>query len=584
MSASAVRPTRPESPPPELSAPTDDNDRFGAESVSPENAARTLSGFNGNRRVPMPVNEPIKSYAPGSPERAELKARLKSMSNERADIPLIIGGQEVHTGELAQAVMPHNHRHILADWHRANPEHVDMAVKAAESAARDWANWAWEDRAAVFLKAAELLATTWRSTLNAATMLGQSKTAFQAEIDAACELIDFWRFNPHYAQSLYDEQPYSDRTMWNQLDYRPLEGFVYAVTPFNFTSIAGNLPTAPALMGNTVVWKPASSAMLSAHYIMKLLHEAGLPPGVINLVPGDAAMISDKLLSHRHLAGVHFTGSTAVFNNMWKTIGASMSRYKSYPRIVGETGGKDFIIAHSSADPVALSVAIARGGFEYQGQKCSAASRVYIPESIWPEVRDRTVAIMKDIKMGDIADFRNFMGAVIDKKAFTKIGEYLEHGQKNATVVSGGVARGEDGYFIEPTLIETKDPGYRLLCEEIFGPVVTAHVYPDERWVETLKIVDETSPYALTGAVFSRDRRGIRQAQLALRNAAGNFYINDKPTGAVVGQQPFGGARGSGTNDKAGSKLNLVRWISPRNIKETFSPPLDYKYPFMTEE
>jgi 1-pyrroline-5-carboxylate dehydrogenase len=584
MSASAVRPTRPESPPAELSAPTDDNDRFGAESVSPENAARTLSGFNGNRRAPMPVNEPIKSYAPGSPERAELKARLKSMSNERADIPLIIGGQEVHTGELAQAVMPHNHRHILADWHRANPEHVDMAVKAAESAARDWANWAWEDRAAVFLKAAELLATTWRSTLNAATMLGQSKTAFQAEIDAACELIDFWRFNPHYAQSLYDEQPYSDRTMWNQLDYRPLEGFVYAVTPFNFTSIAGNLPTAPALMGNTVVWKPASSAMLSAHYIMKLLHEAGLPPGVINLVPGDAAMISDKLLSHRHLAGVHFTGSTAVFNNMWKTIGASMSRYKSYPRIVGETGGKDFIIAHSSADPVALSVAIARGGFEYQGQKCSAASRVYIPESIWPEVRDRTVAIMKDIKMGDIADFRNFMGAVIDKKAFTKIGEYLEHGQKNATVVSGGVARGEDGYFIEPTLIETKDPGYRLLCEEIFGPVVTAHVYPDERWVETLKIVDETSPYALTGAVFSRDRRAIRQAQLALRNAAGNFYINDKPTGAVVGQQPFGGARGSGTNDKAGSKLNLVRWISPRNIKETFSPPLDYKYPFMTEE
>jgi 1-pyrroline-5-carboxylate dehydrogenase len=584
MSASAVRPTRPESPPAELSARIDDNDRFGAESVSPENAAHTLSGFNGNRRVPMPVNEPIKSYAPGSPERAELKARLKSMSNERADIPLIIGGQEVHTGELAQAVMPHNHRHILADWHRANPEHVDMAVKAAESAARDWANWAWEDRAAVFLKAAELLATTWRSTLNAATMLGQSKTAFQAEIDAACELIDFWRFNPHYAQSLYDEQPYSDRTMWNQLDYRPLEGFVYAVTPFNFTSIAGNLPTAPALMGNTVVWKPASSAMLSAHYIMKLLHEAGLPPGVINLVPGDAAMISDKLLSHRHLAGVHFTGSTAVFNNMWKTIGASMSRYKSYPRIVGETGGKDFIIAHSSADPVALSVAIARGGFEYQGQKCSAASRVYIPESIWPEVRDRTVAIMKDIKMGDIADFRNFMGAVIDKKAFTKIGEYLEHGQKNATVVSGGVARGEDGYFIEPTLIETKDPGYRLLCEEIFGPVVTAHVYPDERWVETLKIVDETSPYALTGAVFSRDRRGIRQAQLALRNAAGNFYINDKPTGAVVGQQPFGGARGSGTNDKAGSKLNLVRWISPRNIKETFSPPLDYKYPFMTEE
>jgi 1-pyrroline-5-carboxylate dehydrogenase len=480
--------------------------------------------------------------------------------------------------------MPHNHRHVLAQWHRAGAENVDQAIAAAKHAAKDWANWPWEDRAAVFLKAAELLATTWRSTLNAATMLGQSKTAYQAEIDSAVELIDFWRFNPHYAQSLYDEQPISDRTMWNQLDYRPLEGFVYAVTPFNFTSIAGNLPTAPALMGNTVIWKPASSAMLSAYYIMELLEEAGLPPGVINFVPGDAALISDKLLSSRDLAGVHFTGSTAVFNNMWKTIGASMSRYKSYPRIVGETGGKDFIVAHASADPVALSVAIARGGFEYQGQKCSAASRVYIPESIWPEVRDRTVAIMRDIRIGDVTDFRNFMGAVIDKKAFTKIGEYLDHGRKNAIIISGGVARGEDGYFIEPTLIETKDPGYRLLCEEIFGPVVTAHVYPDNRWEETLKIVDETSPYALTGAIFSRDRSAIREASLALRNAAGNFYINDKPTGAVVGQQPFGGARGSGTNDKAGSKLNLMRWISPRNIKETFSPPTDYRYPFMDAE
>ncbi|MEA2762354.1 MAG: 1-pyrroline-5-carboxylate dehydrogenase [Gemmatimonadaceae bacterium] len=583
MSASAVRPTRSTSGAPSSSDASDD-DKLGAESVSPETAARTLTGFNGNRRVPPPVNESIKTYAPGSPERAELKARLHTMSNERADIPLIIGGNEVHTGALTESVMPHNHRHVLASWHRANPEHVDQAVKAAQAAAKDWANWSWEDRAAVFLKAAELLATTWRATLNAATMLGQSKTAFQAEIDAACELIDFWRFNPHYAQSLYDEQPLSDRTMWNQLDYRPLEGFVYAVTPFNFTSIAGNLPTAPALMGNTVVWKPASSAMLSAYYLMKLLEEAGLPPGVINFVPGDAGMISDKLLSNRDLAGVHFTGSTAVFNSMWKTIGASMSRYKSYPRIVGETGGKDFIVAHPSADPAALSVAIARGGFEYQGQKCSAASRVYIPESIWPEVRDRTVAIMRDIKMGDVTDFRNFMGAVIDKKAFIKIGEYLDHGHKNATVISGGVARGEDGYFIEPTLIETKDPGYRLLCEEIFGPVVTVHVYPDSNWAETLKIVDETSPYALTGAVFSRDRQAIRQAALALRNAAGNFYINDKPTGAVVGQQPFGGARGSGTNDKAGSKLNLVRWISPRNIKETFSPPTDYRYPFMAEE
>ncbi len=581
MSASAVRPKRPASKSPDSAIA---QSRSAQPETFDETNAHIRTGFNGNRRVPPPVNEPVRSYAPGSTERSALKERLRSMAAERVDIPLIIGGEEVHTGELAQSVMPHNHRHVLGQWHRAGAANVDDAIRAAGEAARDWANWAWEDRAAVFLKAAELLATTWRATLNAATMLGQSKTAFQAEIDAACELIDFWRFNPHYAQSLYDEQPLSDRTMWNQLDYRPLEGFVYAVTPFNFTSIAGNLPTAPALMGNTVIWKPASSAILSAYYIMKLLEEAGLPPGVINFLPGDAALISDKLLAHRDLAGVHFTGSTAVFNNMWKTIGASMSRYKSYPRIVGETGGKDFIVAHSSADPAALSVAIARGGFEYQGQKCSAVSRVYIPESIWPEVRDRTVAIMKDIKMGDVADFRNFMGAVIDKKAFTKIGEYLEHGRKNASVVAGGVARGEDGYFIEPTLIETKDPSYRLLCEEIFGPIVTAHVYPDSKWEDALRLVDETSPYALTGAVFSRDRQAIREAALALRNAAGNFYVNDKPTGAVVGQQPFGGARGSGTNDKAGSKLNLVRWISPRAVKETFSPPTDYRYPFMSEE
>ncbi|MGZ3331814.1 MAG: L-glutamate gamma-semialdehyde dehydrogenase [Gemmatimonadaceae bacterium] len=584
MSASAVTPARSGSTDTDSRTVRPPGDEAEDRDTAPEVVTRTVTGFNGNRRVPPPVNEPVKSYAPGSPERAALKDRLRSMSDERVDIPLIIGGKEVHTGALTESVMPHNHRQVLGQWHRAGAENIDQAIAAAKHAAKDWANWPWEDRAAVFLKAAELLATTWRPTLNAATMLGQSKTAYQAEIDSAVELIDFWRFNPHYAQSLYDEQPISDRTMWNQLDYRPLEGFVYAVTPFNFTSIAGNLPTAPALMGNTVVWKPASSAMLSAYYIMKLLEEAGLPPGVINFVPGDAALISDTLLSSRDLAGVHFTGSTAVFNSIWKTIGASMSRYKSYPRIVGETGGKDFIVAHASADPVALSVAIARGGFEYQGQKCSAASRVYIPESLWPEVRDRTVAIMKDIRMGDVTDFRNFMGAVIDKKAFTKIGEYLDHGRKNATIVSGGVARGEDGYFIEPTLIETKDPGYRLLCEEIFGPVVTAHVYPDNRWEETLKIVDETSPYALTGAIFSRDRSAIREASLALRNAAGNFYINDKPTGAVVGQQPFGGARGSGTNDKAGSKLNLMRWISPRNIKETFSPPTDYRYPFMDAE
>ena len=543
-----------------------------------------VSGFNGNRRVPPPVNDVVKMYAPGSPERVTLKARLAAMAGERVEIPLFIGGKEIHTGDMATSVMPHDHRHVLADFHKAGPEHVAQAIAAAREAQREWANWSWEDRAAVFLKAAELLSTTWRATLNAATMLGQSKTAYQAEIDAAAELTDFWRFNPHYAQQLYDEQPISDRTMWNQLDYRPLEGFVYAVTPFNFTAIAGNLPTAPALMGNVVVWKPASSAMLSAYYIMRLLEAAGLPPGVINMVPGDAGAISDTVLAHRDLAGVHFTGSTGVFNSMWETIGRNMSRYRSYPRIVGETGGKDFIVAHASADPQALAVAIARGGFEYQGQKCSAASRVYVPQSLWPEVKERTVAIMKEIRMGDVRDFRNFMGAVIDKKAFTKIGEFIDDAKQNASVVQGGGVRGDAGWFIEPTLIETRDAGYRLMCEEIFGPVVTAHVYPDAKWEETLKIVDETSPYALTGAVFSRERKPLKQASIALRNAAGNFYLNDKPTGAVVGQQPFGGARGSGTNDKAGSKLNLVRWVSARNIKETFNSPTDYRYPFMDEE
>jgi 1-pyrroline-5-carboxylate dehydrogenase len=415
-------------------------------------------------------------------------------------------------------------------------------------------------------------------------MLGQSKTAFQAEIDSAAELIDFWRFNPHYAQELYAEQPLSNSTMWNQLDYRPLEGFVYAVTPFNFTSIGGNLPTAPALMGNTVVWKPASSAIPSAYYILRLLEEAGLPPGVINFVPGNAREISDALLAHRDLAGVHFTGSTEVFNSMWKTIGESMSRYRSYPRIVGETGGKDFIVAHASADAAALATAIVRGGFEYQGQKCSAASRAYVPRSLWKDLRDRLAATLKDVRMGDIQDFRNFMGAVIDKNAFTKISSYLEDARANATIVAGGAARGETGYFIEPTLVETADPGYRLLCEEIFGPVVTIHPYDDAKWPDILKTVDETSPYALTGAVFAQDRSAVREASAALRNSAGNFYVNDKPTGAVVGQQPFGGARGSGTNDKAGSKLNLVRWVSARAIKETFSPARDYGYPFMAEE
>jgi len=429
----------------------------------------------------------------------------------------------------------------------------------------------------VMLRAAELLATTWRPTINAATMLGQSKTAMQAEIDAASEMIDFWRFNTYFAQELYHEQPVSSPGMWNQMEYRALEGFVYAISPFNFTAIGGNLTTAPALMGNTVIWKPASSAMLSGYYTMRLLEAAGMPPGVINFVPGEAVQITNLLLDSPELAGIHFTGSTSVFNSMWKKVGENIGKYRSYPRLVGETGGKDFIVAHSSADPQEVAVAIARGGFEYQGQKCSAASRVYIPQSLWGEVRDRTVAMMKDIKIGDVRDFRNFMGAVIDKKAFSKISEYLDDAKKNAKVLSGGTAKGERGYFIEPTLIETTDPGYRLLCEEIFGPVVTAYVYPDNQWQETLEVVDRTSPYALTGAV-------IREALSALRNSAGNFYINDKPTGAVVGQQPFGGARGSGTNDKAGSKLNLVRWVSARTVKETLAPPRDYKYPFMSEE
>ena len=530
------------------------------------------------------MNEPVRSYAPGTPERTELKERLRSMAGERLDVPLIIGGKEVRTGVTARAVMPHDHQHVLADWHMASEEQVRLAIDAARGAAREWANWPWEDRAAVFLKAAELLSTTWRATINAATMLGQSKTAHQAEIDAACELIDFFRFNPHFAQELYSEQPLSDKGMWNQLDYRPLEGFVYAVTPFNFTAIGGNLPSSPALMGNVVVWKPASTAILSGYYVMKLLEEAGLPPGVINFVPGDAATISAALLEHQELAGVHFTGSTGVFNSIWKTIGNNIGNYRSYPRIVGETGGKDFIVAHPSADPQALAVAIARGGFEYQGQKCSAASRVYVPRSLWKTVRDQTVAMMEEIRVGDVADFRNFMGAVIDQKAFTKIGEYLDDARNNAKIVAGGDVDGKEGYFIRPTLIETDDPGYRLLCEEIFGPVVTAYVYPDERWETMLEQVDRTSPYALTGAVFARDRRALKQATIALRNAAGNFYLNDKPTGAVVGQQPFGGARASGTNDKAGSKLNLTRWVSARTIKETFSPPRDYRYPFLGEE
>lgn len=536
------------------------------------------------RRVPPAVNEPVKAYAPGSVERAELKARLRSMASGRVDIPLIIGGQDIRTGRTAQVVMPFDHGHVLADVHLAAPEHVARAMAAALAARREWSSWPLVDRAAVFLKAAELLATTWRSTLNASTMLGQAKTVMQAEIDAACELTDFFRFNAQFAQELHDEQPLSGGGAWNSLEYRALEGFVYAVSPFNFTAIGGNLPAAPALMGNTVVWKPASSATLSNYFVMRLFEAAGLPPGVINFVPGNAAAMTDAVLASPDLAGVHFTGSTAVFQGMWKTVGANIAQYRTYPRLVGETGGKDFIIAHVSADPQALAVAMVRGAFEYQGQKCSAASRVYVPQSMWPDVKDRAVAMMREIAMGDVRDFRNFLSAVIDRKAFDRISGYIAHAKQHAAIVCGGACDSEKGYFIEPTLVETSDPADRLLREEIFGPVLTVHPYPDDKWSETMDLVNRTSPYALTGAVFARDRQAVQQATIALREAAGNFYVNDKPTGAVVGQQPFGGARASGTNDKAGSKLNLIRWVSARTIKETLVPPSDYGYPFMSEE
>jgi 1-pyrroline-5-carboxylate dehydrogenase len=536
------------------------------------------------RRVPLPENDPNLTYRPGSPERADLKARLAAMAAEVIDIPVIIGGREIRTGDTGTVVMPHDHGHVLATWHKATPALAAEAAASALEARREWASWSFDDRAAVFLRAAELLTTTWRSTLNAATMLGQSKTAYQAEIDAASEMVDFWRFNVAFAQELLDEQPISSHGVWNQSEYRGLEGFVYAVTPFNFTAIGGNLAGAPALMGCSVVWKPAATALLGNYYTYKLLEASGLPPGVINFVPGDPVAISDVLLDHRDLGGIHFTGSTAVFNSMWTRVGQNMGRYRSYPRLVGETGGKDFIVAHASADPQALAVAAVRGAFEFQGQKCSAASRLYVPRSMWPDVRDRMVAMMRDIRMGDVRDFRNFMGAVIDQKAFHRISSYIDDARQHARIIEGGTCDERRGYFVQPTLVETDDAGYRLLCEEIFGPVLTVHAYDEAKWHETLAVVDRTSPYALTGSVFARDRQAIREASSALRNSAGNFYINDKPTGAVVGQQPFGGARASGTNDKAGSKMNLLRWVSARTIKETFVPPTDYRYPFMAEE
>ncbi len=534
-------------------------------------------------KVPHPINEPVKGYAPGSPERTSLSAKVKEMAGQKIEIPLIIGGKEIRTGKMGKAVMPHEHGHVLADVHLGGEAEVKLAIEAAAKAKAEWAAMPWEARVSIFLKMADLLAGPYRDTLNAATMLGQSKTCHQAEIDSACELADFYRFNSSYYEQILREQPESMPGMWNRLEHRPLEGFVFAVTPFNFTSIAGNLPTAPALVGNTVVWKPASTALYSAHFLMKLWKEAGLPDGVINMVPGSGATIGNPVLASSQLAGIHFTGSTSVFNGMWRTVGQNLESYKGYPRLVGETGGKDFIVAHPSADPVALTVAIVRGAFEYQGQKCSAASRAYVPSNLWPKVKEMLVPMVEGLKMGDIQDFSNFMGAVIDANSFRDQKHAIDEAKasNDASILVGGQYDDSKGYFVRPTVIQAKTPGYRTLCDELFGPVMTLHVYDETKWEETLDLVDTTSPYALTGAVFAQDRYAVQQAIAHLRNCAGNFYVNDKPTGAVVGQQPFGGARASGTNDKAGSMLNLLRWISARTIKETFVPATDYRYPYM---
>jgi 1-pyrroline-5-carboxylate dehydrogenase len=531
---------------------------------------------------PPPVNEPIKSYAPGSPEREDLKNRLREMEGERISIPLVIGGKDVFTDESFEAVLPHRKSHVLADVSKGGPEHVQQAIDAARAAHAEWSRTPWHERAAVFLRAAELLSGPWRSTLNAATMLNQSKTVHQAEIDAVCELIDFWRFNVEYLVRIYSEQPYSPTGIWNRMEYRPLEGFVLAVSPFNFTAIGGNLSSSPALMGNTVVWKPASTATVSAYYLMRLLQAAGLPDGVINLVYGSGATIGNTALGSPELAGIHFTGSTEVFNGMWNTVGENIGSYRNYPRIVGETGGKDFILAHPSADPEAVATAVIRGSFEYQGQKCSASSRLYVPSNLWPEVKEQLVEDVGSIKMGDVSDFENFMGAVIDAGAFETHSQAIEEARSaGAEIVTGGSTDDSEGYFVSPTVISTEDKGFRLLRDELFGPIVTTYVYDEKRWDDTLELVDATAPYGLTGAVFATERSAIDQAQDALRYAAGNFYVNDKPTGAVVGQQPFGGSRASGTNDKAGSMWNLIRWVSPRTIKETFVSATDYRYPFL---
>jgi 1-pyrroline-5-carboxylate dehydrogenase len=534
----------------------------------------------------MPENEPVLGYMPDSPERRELKARLESLSTEQIEIPLIIGGKEVKTGMLGKCVMPHDHAHALATYHEAGPEEIQAAVKAARDAWPEWTRIPWPERVSIFLKAAEILSGPWRSTLNAATMLNQSKTVHQAEIDAACELIDFFRFNAHFADRIYSEQPASTLGIWDRLEWRPLEGFVFAASPFNFTSIAGNLASAPAMMGNTVIWKPASSAVYSGYWVMKLLMQAGLPPGVINFVPAPGYLMGREVPSFSDLAGIHFTGSTSTFRDLSRDIGDNIVHYRSYPRIVGETGGKDFVVAHGSADVDALVCALVRGAFEYQGQKCSAASRAYIPQALWPEVKKRLAETASTIRMGDPKDFRNFMGAVIDEAAFDRISEYIDFAKSSpdAEIIAGGGCDKSKGYFIEPTVILTTDPHFKLMEEEIFGPVLTVFVYPDSEYKKTLDLCDATSPYALTGSVFARDRYAIHLANRRLRHAAGNFYVNDKPTGTVVGMQPFGGSRASGTNDKAGSLLNLLRWVTPRTIKESFVPPTEYTYPHMVEE
>ncbi len=541
---------------------------------------------NGFYTVPLPKNEPVLSYAPGSKERSTLQKALAEARATVVDIPMYIGGEEVRTGNKKALTPPHDHQHVLGHFHEGDASHVEQAITAALNAKELWSELAWEHRASIFLKAADLLAGPYRGKINAATMLGQSKNAFQAEIDAACEFIDFLRFNVHFMAQIYAEQPESSPGIWNRMEYRPLEGFTFAVTPFNFTAIAGNLPTSMAMMGNTVLWKPAYTQIYAAQVIMEVLKKAGLPDGVINLVYADGPVVGDIVFNHRDFAGLHFTGSTKVFQTMWKTIGQRIDRYRSYPRIVGETGGKDFIMVHKSAHAKEVATAITRGAFEYQGQKCSAASRCYIPSNLWPAVKQFLQEDLKSIKMGGTEDFGNFVNAVIDEKSFDSIAGYIEKAKENPLneIIAGGNYNKSKGYFIEPTVIETKDPLSLTMCEEIFGPVITIYVYHEENFEDTLALVDQTSPYALTGSILAQDRYAIELATRKLVHAAGNFYINDKPTGAVVGQQPFGGARGSGTNDKAGAKVNLLRWVSLRTIKETFVTPLDYRYPFLDSE